>query len=91
MKKTELIDKIAKESGLTKKQAAAAFDACVGGIVGALANGEGVQISGFGTFNIKEVPAHTGRNPRTNETVEIAASRRVTFSASKILKEKLNP
>ena len=90
MKKTELIDKIAKESGLTKKQAAAALDACVNGVVSALANGENVQISGFGTFNIKNVPAHTGRNPRTNETVEIAASRRVTFAAGKTLKEKIN-
>lgn len=90
MKKTELINKIAKETGLTKKQAAAAFDACVNGIVGALVAGETVQVSGFGSFNVKDVPAHTGRNPRTNETLEIAASRRVTFAAGKTLKEKIN-
>ena len=90
MKKTELINQIAKNAGLTKKQAAAAFDACMSGIVNALVAGEGVQISGFGIFNVKDVPAHTGRNPRTNETLEIEASRRVTFAAGKTLKEKIN-
>lgn len=90
MKKNELISKIAKDAGLTKKQAAAAFDACMNGIVDELVAGNGVQISGFGTFNVKEVPAHTGRNPRTNETLEIPASRRVTFAAGKTLKKKIN-
>jgi len=90
MKKTELINKLAKDAGLTKKQAAAAFDACLGGIVDALVAGDSVQISGFGTFQVKDIPAHSGRNPRTNETIEIAASRRVTFAAGKTLKEKVN-
>ena len=90
MKKTELVDKIAKESGLTKKQAAEAFDVCMNSVIGALIEGETVQISGFGSFCIKEVPAHMGRNPRTNESVEIAASRRITFLPGKTLKEKIN-
>ncbi|MBE6602303.1 MAG: HU family DNA-binding protein [Ruminococcaceae bacterium] len=89
MTKTQLIDKIAKESGLTKKQAAKAFDACMNTVVGALTEGENVQISGFGSFLVKDVPAHVGRNPRTNESVEIAASRRISFVPSKSLKEKI--
>ena len=90
MKKTELVEKIAKESGLTKKQASAAFDVCMNNVINALIEGETVQISGFGSFYVKEIPAHMGRNPRTNESVEIAASRRITFLPGKTLKEKIN-
>lgn len=90
MTKTQLIDKIAKESGLTKKQAAQAFEACMNNVIGALTEGETVQISGFGSFLVKDVPAHMGRNPRTNEAVEIAASRRISFVPGKSLKEKVN-
>jgi len=91
MKKTQLIDRAAKESGMTKKDLAQALDALLGAIEGTLAEGEAVQITGFGNFNVKDQAARTGRNPSTNETIEIPASRRVTFSASKVLKEKLNP
>ena len=91
MKKTQLIDRAAKESGMTKKDLSQAFDALFGAIEGTLAEGESVQITGFGNFNVKDQAARTGRNPSTNETIEIPASRRVTFSASKVLKEKLNP
>ena len=90
MTKTQLIDKIAKESDFTKKQAAQAFEAVMKGIVDTLATGETVQIAGFGVFTVKEIAAHTGRNPRTNEAVEIAATRRVSFVPSKTLKDKLN-
>jgi DNA-binding protein HU-beta len=55
-----------------------------------LVAGEGVQLVGFGGFSVKDVAARTGRNPKTNEVVEIPASRRVTFSASKTLKDKVN-
>ena len=91
MKQTQLIDRAAKESGMTKKDLAQALDALLGAIEGTLAEGEAVQITGFGNFNVKDQAARTGRNPSTNETIEIPASRRVTFSASKVLKEKLNP
>ena len=90
MTKTQLVDKIAKDTELTKKQAAEAVDAMIAAMQDALAAGEGVQLVGFGGFSVKEVAARTGRNPKTNETVEIPASRRVTFSASKTLKEKVN-
>ena len=90
MTKTQLVDKIAKDTELTKKQAAEAVDAMIAAMQDALAAGESVQLVGFGGFSVKEVAARTGRNPKTNETVEIPASRRVTFSASKTLKEKVN-
>jgi DNA-binding protein HU-beta len=90
MNKTQLIDKIAKENELTKKQATAAVDAVITAIGDALVAGESVQFLGFGTFSVKEIAAHNGRNPRTGEVVEIAASRRPVFSASKTLKDKLN-
>ena len=90
MTKTQLIDKIAKDTELTKKQATEAVDAMIAAMQDALVAGEGVQLVGFGGFSVKDVAARTGRNPKTNETVEIPASRRVTFSASKTLKDKVN-
>ena len=90
MTKTQLVDKIAKDTELTKKQAAEAVDAMIAAMQDALAAGEGVQLVGFGGFSVKDVAARTGRNPKTNEVVEIPASRRVTFSASKTLKDKVN-
>ena len=56
----------------------------------ALKNGEKVQLVGFGTFEVKERGARTGRNPKTGETIEVAASKHPAFSASKALKDQLN-
>lgn len=90
MTKTQLIEKIAKDNDLTKKQVSEIVDAALAAVTETLASGESIQIAGFGSFSVKEIAAHTGRNPRTNEAVEIPASRRVTFSAGKGLKDKLN-
>ncbi|MBQ7334903.1 MAG: HU family DNA-binding protein [Clostridia bacterium] len=90
MTKTQLIEKIAKENEMTKKQVTEVVDAWIAAVEDTLAAGDSVQLAGFGAFTVKEIAAHTGRNPRTNEAVEIPASRRVTFSASKTLKDKLN-
>ncbi len=90
MTKTQLIDKIAKDNEMTKKQAAQAVDAVLAALEGTLTAGESIQLLGFGSFAVKEIAAHNGRNPRTGEVVEIAASRRVTFTPSKTLKDKLN-
>ena len=90
MTKTQLIEKIAKENGWTKKQVTEMMEATLNALEGALVTGETVQLFGFGTFTVKDIAAHTGRNPRTGEAVEIAASRKLTFSASKALKDKLN-
>ena len=90
MTKTQLIEQVAKNAGMTKKQAAEAVDAMLGAVESSLMAGETVQISGFGSFCVKQVAAHTARNPRTNEIVEAPASKRVTFSLSKTLKGKIN-
>ncbi len=90
MTKTQLIDKIAKENDLTKKQVAQIVDATFAAIESSLVAGESVQIAGFGNFTVKEIAAHNGRNPRTGEVVQIAACRRAGFSAGKALKDKLN-
>ena len=90
MTKAQLIEKVAQEGEMTKKQAAVAVDAMLNAIEGALIAGDSVQISGLGSFHVKEVAAHTARNPRTNETVEAPASKKVTFSVSKTLKGRIN-
>ena len=90
MTKNQIIELVAKETGMTKKSVAEVFDAISATVDNALVAGESVQISGFGIFSVKQKDAYTGRNPKTGEPVEIAASRRVTFSASKTLKDKLN-
>ena len=90
MTKAQLIEKVAQGGEMTKKQAAVAVDAILEAIENALIEGESVQLSGLGSFHVKEVPAHVARNPRTNETVEAPASRKVTFSVSKTLKGRIN-
>ena len=90
MTKNQIIDQVAKQTGMTKKAVAEVVEALGNVVDNALVAGETVQIAGFGAFTVKEKAAYTGRNPRTNEPVEIPASRRVTFSASKTLKDKLN-
>lgn len=90
MTKTQLIDQIAKEAGLTKKNAAEVVDAVFASVANTLAAGEAVQIAGFGNFAVKERAARAGRNPKTGETIQIEASRAVAFSAAKALKDKLN-
>lgn len=90
MTKTQLIEKIAMETGMTKKAAGEACDALFNGLTEALANGESVQIAGFGTFAAKARPARTCRNPKTGEAIQVPASRAAAFSAGKALKDKLN-
>lgn len=90
MTKTQLIEKAAKDSGLTKKSITEAYDAISQAITDTLVAGEAVQLTGLVTISVKSKEAHVGRNPKTNETIQIPATRRVTFTASKTLKEKLN-
>ena len=87
MNKTELINQISKNASMTKKEAAAAFEATIKAITDALASGEDVSILGFGTFTVKERPAREGRNPATGETITIAASKSPAFKAGKALKD----
>ena len=84
MNKTELIEIVAKKGDFTKKKAVNAFTDAV---IEALANGEKIQIVNFGTFEVKSRAARTGRNPKTGETMEIAASKTPAFTAGKGLKD----
>ena len=87
MTKPELVNKIAEKSNLSKKDAAAALTALTDVITEALKAGDKVAIPSLGTFEIKERAARTGHNPRTGETVEIAAKKVPAFKAAKALKE----
>ena len=89
MNKTELIAAAAEQTGLTKKDTEKALTAVFDVIATALSKGEKVQVSGFGIFEVKEREARMGRNPRTGEAMEIAASRTPTFKASKTLKDAM--
>ena len=90
MNKTELIAAAAEQTGLTKKDTEKALTAVFDVIATALSKGEKVQVSGFGIFEVKEREARMGRNPRTGEAMEIAASRTPTFKASKTLKDAMD-
>ena len=90
MNKTELIAAAAERSGLTKKDAEKALNAAIDAITAALVAGDTVQVSGFGIFEVKAREARVGRNPRTGETMEIAASKVPGFKASKTLKDAVS-
>ena len=90
MKKVELVEAVAKETGLTKADANRALDATLAVITGALAKGDSVPLVGFGTFKTAKRAAREGRNPRTGETVKIAARTAVTFKAGSALKDAVN-
>jgi len=83
MNKVTLISKIAEKSGLSKKQAEVALAAFIDSVTEALKEGDKVQLMGFGTFEIKERGARTGRNPATGETIDIPASKAPAFKAGK--------
>ena len=87
MNKTELIAAVAEKTGLTKKDAERVVSATFETITATLAGGERVQISGFGIFDVKCRDARMGRNPRTQEAVQIPATRLPAFKAGKALKD----
>ena len=94
MNKAELIDRLAEVCGLEKKEARQAVEAIFatdprnGSIANAFESGDKVQITGFGTFELRNRKARTGRNPRTGEAIAIPASRAPAFSAGKPFKER---
>lgn len=87
MNKTELIQQTAAQAGLSRKDAEAAINTALELMTQALAQGEKVQLVGFGSFEPKERAPRTARNPKTLEPVEVPASRSVAFHAGKNLKE----
>lgn len=88
--KSNLVESVATATGLKKKDSEAAVAETISAISAALAAGEKVQLTGFGTFEVKERPARTGRNPQNGKAIKIAASKRVAFSAGKNLKDSVN-
>ncbi len=90
MKKVELVEAVAEAAGLTKTDATKAIDATFAAITEALKKGDRVPVVGFGTFGVTRRAAREGRNPRTGETVKIAARNAVTFKAGSALKDSVN-
>ena len=88
MNKSNLIAKMAEKSGLNRKQAEAALEAFLGSVTEALKEGDKVQMMGFGTFEVKERAARTGRKPSTGETIEIPAKKSPVFKAGKGFKDQ---
>ncbi len=90
MNKRELTDAVASNAGLGKAEAARAVDAVLGAISDALGQGDSVSLVGFGTFSVKHRAARQGRNPRTGETIQIAATSVPGFKAGRALRDSVN-
>ena len=90
MTKTDLVNYMAEEAGLTKADATRALDAFMGGVTEGLKKEGKVTLTGFFTFSAEKKAAKEGRNPRTGETVKIAARNAVTFKAGSALKDSVN-
>ena len=88
--KGDVINAIADEAGISKKEAAAAFDAFVGYISDSCQRGERCAIPGLGSFSVSQRKAREGRNPRTKERITIPASKNIRFKAGKDLRDQLN-
>ena len=90
MNKSELIDVVARNAGVTKASAGQVVEAALDAITDALKNEDSVALVGFGTFSVRHRGARTGRNPRTGESINIAASRVPAFKAGKALKDAVS-
>ncbi|HEX5420641.1 MAG TPA: HU family DNA-binding protein [Gammaproteobacteria bacterium] len=90
MNKAELVDAVAGAANLSKADAGRAVDAVVETIANALKKGQQVAVVGFGTFSVKHRSARSGRNPRTGDTIKIAASNVPGFKAGKALRDAVN-
>ena len=91
MNQSELIEKVAQATELNQATAGQTVKAVVNAVLDALLAGEAVRVSGLGVFNVAARPAREGRNPRTGESIEIAASKAVRFHAGKAVKDAFNP
>lgn len=90
MNNADLADALAASHDLTKADARKLVDAVFAAIADGAAKGEEVSLNGFGKFKVKDTPAREGRNPATGATIQIAAARKLTFTAAKAVKDKLN-
>lgn len=89
VKKTQFIQWIAEKMNVPKKQAGEFIDAFVAGVTDVLKRGDKLNVSGLGIFKVADRPARMGRNPRTGESIQIKASKKVRFTPSKVLKESV--
>lgn len=88
MNTSDLVDRLAAaDDKLTKAEAKAAVDTVLAAVREALTKGEEVNLPGFGKFKVQDRPARTGRNPATGESIQIAASKKIAFTAAKALKD----
>ncbi len=90
MNKSEMIDMVAEAADISKAAAGRAVDAVFDGITDSMKNGDSVTLVGFGTFSVGNRAARSGRNPRTGETIQIAAAKTPKFKAGKALKDAVN-
>lgn len=90
MNKKELIKQISEKAGLAPAVAGRALDATLDSIIEAMSSGDNVSLVGFGNFEVRERSARAGRNPKTGEVIQIAASKAAAFKAGKALKDAVN-
>ncbi len=90
MNKAELVDELANRTGLSKKDSEATVKSFIEIVTERLTKGDSVQLIGFGTFEVGKRAARTGRNPKTGETIKIAAAKTPKFKAGKALKDAVN-
>ncbi|MDY3617898.1 HU family DNA-binding protein [Agathobaculum sp.] len=90
MKKSDFVTLVAEKTGMSKKDTEKTIDAVFAAMSDVLAEGDKLQMSGFGTFETKTRAARTGHNPRTGESIEIAAATIPTFKPGKALKDRVN-
>ena len=91
MNKGELVDAVSEKASVTKKQADAVLSAALETIIEAVSSGDKVTLVGFGSFESRERIAREGRNPKTNEKMEIPATKVPAFSAGKLFRERVAP
>ncbi|MBQ9117461.1 MAG: HU family DNA-binding protein [Clostridia bacterium] len=90
MTKSDLVSVVATKTDLKKKDVEVAVNATIEAIIEGLKAGDKIQISGFGAYEVKDVAEHQGRNPATGETITVPASKKVTFSPAKAMKDAVN-
>ena len=90
MNNSDLADTLAAQNDMSKADARKLVDGIFAAIADAAASGDEVSLNGFGKFKVKDSPAREGRNPSTGATIQIAASKKLTFAAAKAVKDKLN-
>jgi DNA-binding protein HU-beta len=90
MNNNDLADVLASDHGLTKADARKVVDSVFSAIADAASKGDEVALNGFGKFKVKDSPAREGRNPATGASMQIAASKKLTFAPAKAIKVKLN-